>query len=270
MAVVQGGRVSASRSTPHWPPIRRPGDAIVKLTRRLPKAMNGLPRQTHGAQLGDDGVGVVLAVGSDVTAVRPGDRVLVLWSSNRQSLTAAEASPLEGIGTWNPARTFDGLQTEFVRVGDADGQLYPLADNDDDDAASTLGEVLPNGFDTEALADGLGAGCEVAIVGAGPVGLTALLSAQFHAPAAILVVDRDNGRLAMARRFGATHTVNSRNGQAAEVVMVLTRQRGVDLAIDALGSTNAMAMCQAMLGASGRVVRVSKGSETIDTEAHAG
>jgi alcohol dehydrogenase len=270
MAVVQGGHVSASRPTPQWPPIRTPGDAIVKLMRRLPKAMNGSPRQTHDTPLGDDGIGVVLAVGSDVTAVRPGDRVLVMWSSNRQSLAAAQASPLEGIGTWNPERTFDGLQTEFVRVRDADYQLYPLADSDDDEAASTLGDILPNGFDTEALTDALGAGCEVAIVGAGPVGLTALLTMQFHAPAAILVVDRDNGRLAMARRFGATHTVNSRNGEAAEVVMVLTRQHGVDLAIDALGSTNAMAMCQAMLGASGRVVRVSKDGEPIDTEDDAG
>jgi alcohol dehydrogenase len=265
MTLVQGGRVSASRATPQWPPIRTPGDAIVKVTRRLPKAMNGSPPETHDTPLGDDGVGVVLAVGSDVTAVRPGDRVLVMWSSNRPHLAATKASPLEGIGTWNPGRTFDGLQTEFVRVGDADYRLYPLADSDDDDAASTLGEVLPNGFDTEALADALSAGCEVAIVGAGPVGLTALLSAQFHAPAAILVVDPDNARLAMARRFGATHTVNSRSGHAAEVVLVLTRERGVDLAVDAVGSPAALAMCQAMLCARGRVVQVSRSGAAPDT-----
>ena len=264
-SLVHGGRPSGWRSAPQWPPLQTPDDAIVKLARPLPTAMNGMSRPADGARLAGDSIGVVLAVGSEVTAFQPGDRVLVLGGSHQQTVDAGQSSALESVGTWNPGRTFDGLQTEFLRVRNADGRLYRLADNADDDAVSTLGEVLPNGFDTEALADALSTGGDVAIVGAGPVGLTALLTAQFHAPAAILVVDHDNARLAMARRFGATHTVNSRNGQAAEVVMVLTRQRGVDLAIDALGSPAALAMCQAMLCARGRVVQVSRSGAAPDT-----
>lgn len=270
-AVVHGGHAPRQRSAVPWPPLQTPNDAIVKLARPLPTAMNGSsPGRARAAALARDSVGVVLAVGSEVTAFQPGDRVLVMGGMHQQTIGGAPPSPLESVGTWHPGRTFDGLQTEFLRVRDADGRLYRLADNGDDDAGSALGDVLPNGFDNEALVGALSAGCQVVIVGAGPVGLTALLTAQFHAPATIMVIDDDNGRLAMARRFGATHTVNSRNGHSAEVVMVLTRQIGVDLAIDAVGSREAMAMCQAMVGADGRVVKVNTNSEWSDGESDEG
>lgn len=92
-------------------------------------------------------------------------------------------------------------------------------------------------------------GSTVAIVGCGPIGLAALLTAQFYSPAEIIAIDLDDGRLAVAKRFGATATINSGNGNAADAVMKLTAGLGVDTAIEAVGIPTTFELCQQILDA---------------------
>jgi alcohol dehydrogenase len=107
-------------------------------------------------------------------------------------------------------------------------------------------------------------GSTVAIVGAGPIGLAALLTAQFYAPAEIIMIDLDDGRLAVAKRFGATATLNSGNGQAADAVMQLTGQRGVDTAIEAVGVPATFELCQQIVAAGGTIANVGVHGVKVD------
>ena len=112
-------------------------------------------------------------------------------------------------GGWILGNRIDGTQAEFVRIPHADMSLYPVPAGVDDEALVMLSDILPTGLECGVQNGRVQPGSTVAVVGAGPIGLAALLTAQFHAPAKLILVDLDDGRLEMARRFGATDTVNS-------------------------------------------------------------
>jgi len=119
-----------------------------------------------------------------------------------------------------------------VRIPHADTSLYPIPPGADEEALVMLSDILPTGFECGVLNGRVEPGATVAIVGAGPIGLAALLTAQFYSPAEIIMIDLDDNRLEVARRFGATQTVNSKDGKAAEKVKALTAGRGADTAIE--------------------------------------
>jgi len=137
----------------------------------------------------------------------------------------------------------DGTQAEFVRIPHADGSLYKLPSGADEEAMIMLSDILPTGFECGVLNGQVKPGDTVAIVGAGPVGLAVLLTAQFYSPAAIFMIDLDDKRLAVAKKFGATTPINSADGHAAEQVMKLTAGAGVDVAIEAVGIPATFDLC---------------------------
>src|SRR6202453_4253369 len=128
-------------------------------------------------------------------------------------------------GGWILGNTVDGTQAEFVRIPHAETSLYPIPDGVDEEALVMLSDILPTGFECGVLNGKVQPGSTVAIVGAGPIGLATLLTAQFFAPAAIIMIDLDDNRLDMAKRFGATTGINSADGKAVETVMKMTGKR---------------------------------------------
>jgi alcohol dehydrogenase len=127
-----------------------------------------------------------------------------------------------------------------------------------------LSDILPTGFECGVLSGKVAPGSTVAIVGSGPIGLAALLTAQFYSPALIVVVDIDDNRLSVARRFGATNTVNSSDGRAAETIMALTDGRGVDTAIEAVGIPATFELCEDIVGPGGTIANVGVHGQKVD------
>jgi alcohol dehydrogenase len=119
-----------------------------------------------------------------------------------------------------------------------------------------LSDILPTGFECGVLNGKVQPGGTVAIVGSGPIGLAALLTAQFYSPAQVIMIDLDDNRLDCAKRFGASAVVNSRDGKAVEKVMALTGSRGVDTAIEAVGVPQTFELCQQLVAPGGTIANI--------------
>ena len=159
-------------------------------------------------------------------------------------------------GGWILGNKIDGTQAEYVRILHADTSLYRIPENAEEDALVMLSDILPTGFECGVLNGKVQPGDVVGIVGAGPIGLAALLTAQFYSPAEIIMIDLDDSRLDVAKRFGATAVVNSTDGNAAEKVMKLTGGRGVDAAIEAVGIPATFEMCEDIVAPGGTIANI--------------
>jgi alcohol dehydrogenase len=167
-------------------------------------------------------------------------------------------------GGWILGNTIDGTQAEYVRIPHADNSLYPIPADADEEALVMLSDILPTGFECGVLNGRVQPGNTVAIVGAGPIGLAALLTAQFYSPAEIIMIDLDDNRLEVARTFGATSTVNSSDGQAVATVMKATGGRGVDTAIEAVGIPATFEMCTQLVAPGGTVANIGVHGTKVD------
>ena len=127
-----------------------------------------------------------------------------------------------------------------------------------------LSDILPTGFECGVLNGKVQPGGTVAIVGSGPIGLAALLTAQFYSPAQIIMIDLDDDRLEVAKRFGATGTINSADGKAVEAVMTLTQGRGVDTAIEAVGIPATFELCQKIVAPGGVIANIGVHGTKVD------
>ena len=261
--VYQGPGLKSLEDRPK-PRIQAPGDAIVKIVKTticgtdLHILKGDVPTCTPGRILGHEGVGVVEAAGAGVTAFRPGDHVLISCISScgkceycRRGMYSHCTS-----GGWILGNTIDGTQAEYVRIPHADTSLYPIPPGADEEALVMLSDILPTGFECGVLNGKVAPGSTVAIVGAGPIGLATLLTARFYSPAQIILIDLDDGRLEVARRFGATHAINSADGKAAEAVLALTGGRGVDVSIEAVGIPATFALCQDIVAPGGTIANI--------------
>jgi alcohol dehydrogenase len=159
-------------------------------------------------------------------------------------------------GGWILGNTIDGTQAEYVRTPHADTSLYHLPPDADEEALVMLSDILPTAFECGVLNGKVQPGDTVAIVGAGPIGLAALLTAQFYSPGAILMVDVDANRLKVAEQFGATTLINSSDGMAVDRIMALTGGAGVDVAIEAVGIPATFDICQSILAPGGRLANI--------------
>jgi alcohol dehydrogenase len=159
-------------------------------------------------------------------------------------------------GGWILGNTIDGTQAEFVRIPYAETSLYHIPDGADEESLVMLSDILPTGFECGVLNGKVQPGSTVAIVGSGPIGLAALLTAQFYLPAEIIMVDLDDNRLEMAKRFGATAGVNSADGNAAETMMKMTGKRGVDTAIEAVGIPATFELCEKIVAPGGTIANI--------------
>ncbi|HEY6010857.1 MAG TPA: zinc-binding dehydrogenase, partial [Nitrospirota bacterium] len=170
----------------------------------------------------------------------------------------------ENGGGWILGNTIDGTQAEYVRIPFADTSLYPVPTGADEDSLVMLSDILPTGFECGVLNGAVKPGDTVAIVGAGPVGLAALLTAQFYSPSEIIMVDMDDNRLDVAKKFGATRGVNSRDGKAKEKIMDLTGGRGVDVAIEAVGIPATFELCEDIVAAGGHIANIGVHGKSVD------
>ncbi len=254
---------------PSWedrprPQLEAATDAIVRVTTTticgtdLHILKGDLPAVQNGRILGHEGVGVIEEVGSNVTAFKPGERVIIscVTSCGRCKFCRKSMYSHCLTGGWILGYQIDGTQAEYVRIPHADTSLYALAPGLDEEAATMLSDILPTGFECGVLNGQVKPGDVVAIVGAGPVGLAALLTAKLYSPAELIMIDLDDGRLEMARSLGATTVINSSDGKAVERLMALTSQAGVDVAIEAVGVPATFDICQAIIGPGGRLANV--------------
>jgi alcohol dehydrogenase len=254
------------------PQIKAPGDAIVKITKTticgtdLHILKGDVPTCAPGRILGHEGVGLVDAVGAGVTAFKPGDRVLISCISSCGKCEYCRRGMYSHCttGGWILGHLIDGTQAEYVRIPHADTSLYPIPAGADEEALVMLSDILPTGFECGVLNGKVAPGSTVAIVGSGPIGLAALLTAQFYSPAEIIMIDLDDNRLGLARQFGATHTVNSSDGKAAETVKTLTGGRGVDTAIEAVGVPATFVLCEDLVAPGGIIANIGVHGKKVD------
>jgi alcohol dehydrogenase len=254
------------------PTIIQPTDAIVRITTTtvcgtdLHILKGDVPSITDGRILGHEGVGIVETVGTEVAGFHKGDKVLIslITSCGRCSFCKKAMYSHCLTGGWRLGNSIDGTQAEYVRIPFADTGLYLLPPDADDEAVVMLSCILPTGLECGVLNGKVKPGDIVAIVGAGPVGLAALLTAQLYSPAETVMIDLDDNRLAVARSFGATRVVNSSDGKAAERVMALTKGAGVDVAIEAVGLGATFDICQAIIAPGGRIANVGVHGKSVE------
>jgi alcohol dehydrogenase len=166
-------------------------------------------------------------------------------------------------GGWILGNTIDGTQAELVRIPFADTSLYAVPAGADEGAFAMLSDIFPTGFECGVLDGRVKPGDTVAIVGAGPVGLAALLTAQFYSPSAIIMIDTDENRLGVSRKLGATEVATSADGKAADRIMALTEQKGVDVAIEAVGIPATFDICQDVVAAGGHIANVGVHGKSV-------
>ncbi|MFZ0417523.1 MAG: zinc-dependent alcohol dehydrogenase family protein [Candidatus Sulfotelmatobacter sp.] len=254
------------------PTIQNPGDAIVRVTTSticgtdLHILKGDLPAVTDGRILGHEGVGVIEQVGTGVSEFHLGDKVIISCVTACLKCDFCKRGMYSHCrhGGWILGYTLDGTQAEYVRIPEADGSLYHFPVDGDEEAMVMLSDILPTGFECGVLNGQVKPGDTVAIVGAGPVGLAVLLTAQFYSPAAIFMIDLDDKRLAVAKKFGATNLINSTDGHAAHHLMELTEGAGVDVAIEAVGIPATFAICQAIVAAGGRIANVGVHGKSVE------
>jgi alcohol dehydrogenase len=254
---------------PSWELCPRPAlksalDAIVRITTSticgtdLHILKGDLPGVTAGRILGHEGIGVVEETGAGVSGFHKGDKVLIscITTCGRCDVCRKQMYSHCRHGGWILGNAIDGTQAEYVRIPYADTSLYALARDADEESAVMLSDTLPTGFECGVLNGHVEPGDTIAIVGAGPVGLAALMTSQFYSPAEIICIDLDDKRLKVAKELGATILVNSSDGNAVQRVLDLTRGEGVNVAIEAVGVPATFDICQGILGAGGHLANI--------------
>lgn len=246
------------------PTLQQASDAIVKISKTticgtdLHILKGDVPTCTPGRIIGHEGVGIIDEVGSAVTTLKKGDAVLISCISScgicRQCRKGMYSHCLTG--GWVLGHTIDGTQAEYVRIPHADTSLYKIPSQMADEALVMLSDIFPTGFECGVLNGKIQPGQTVAIVGAGPIGLATLLTAQLYSPAEIILIDVDDHRLNVASQLGATQVINSQTNNAVQRVMDLTEGLGVDTAIEAVGIPQTFELCEKLVAPGGIIANI--------------
>jgi len=248
------------------PKIERPTDAIVRIDTTticgtdLHILKGDVPTVTEGRTLGHEAVGTVVETGNGVENFRSGDRVLVSCISAcgrcsycRQAMYGQCVSG----GGWILGHLIDGVQAELARIPFADNSLYPVPEGLSDEQVLFIADIVPTGFEVGVLNGNVRPGDVVVVVGAGPVGLAAMMTARFLGPSKVVAVDIADSRLESARStFGADVTINNASDDAVEVVKGLTDGLGADVAIEAVGVPETFELCTELVRPGGRVANI--------------
>jgi alcohol dehydrogenase len=268
--VYRGPGLRALEERP-MPTLCEPGDAIVRLTRTticgtdLHILKGDVPTCQPGTTLGHEGVGVVDSAGAAVSGFGPGDRVLIacITSCGRCDYCRKGMYSHCLDGGWILGNKIDGTQAEYVRIPHADFSLHHIPPGADEEALAMLSDILPTGYECGVLNGKVQPGSSVAIVGSGPIGLAALMTAQFYAPATLVVIDPDAGRLELARRFGATHVLPP-GPDTASRVLALTDGRGADTVIEAVGVPASFELCEELVAPGGVIANIGVHGRKVD------
>lgn len=272
-ALVYHGEHNIALEMVDKPVIKLPEDAIVKVTKTticgtdlgIYKGKN--PEVADGRILGHEGIGIVEEVGSAVTNVKPGDKVLISCVTpcgkcdNCRTQLYSHCRDEEG--GWKLGYMINGTQAEYVRVPFANNSLYKYPDVISDEEAVMLSDALPTGHEIGVKYGEVKPGDTIAIVGAGPVGMGVLLTAQLYSPAKIIVVDFDENRLLKAKELGATHTIVPTNN-LVEDIKNIAGQDGVDVAIEAVGLPVTWDTCQKIVKPGGNIAVVGVHGKKVE------
>ncbi len=264
-ALVYHGPGLKSWDTVPNPTIQSPTDAIVKIDTAticgtdLHILKGDVPAVKPGTILGHEAVGTVVETGAGVTNFQIGDHVLVSCITSCGSCRfckEARYGQCIGGGGWIFGHLINGLQAEYARVPFADNSLYKVPSGLTDEQVLFLSDILPTSFEVGVQNGGVRPGDTVAIVGAGPIGLAAVMTAKLYTPARIVVIDLDDGRLAKAKEFGADVTINNGREDAVKIVLKLTAGLGADVAVEAVGIPSTFELAAELIRAGGRLANV--------------
>ncbi|TDG36476.1 alcohol dehydrogenase [Pedobacter changchengzhani] len=253
------------------PSILKPTDAIVKISKTticgtdLHILKGDVPSVEDGRIIGHEGVGVVLETGTAVSNFKKGDHVIISCITSCGKCDYCKKGMYSHCedGGWILGNTIDGTQAEYVRIPHADNSLHHIPAGTDEEALVMLSDILPTGFECGVLNGKVKPGDNIAIVGAGPIGIAALLTAQFYTPAQIIMVDLDENRLIMSKNFGATTTINSANEDAVEKIKSLTNGKGVDVAMEAVGVPSTFELCQEIIAPGGHIANIGVHGKSV-------
>ncbi len=247
------------------PEITDDGDAIIRVDATticgtdLHILAGDLPEVRPGRILGHEAVGTVVEVGGGVRRLSPGDRVLVSCISACGTCWFCREGRygqcLEG-GGWVLGHKVNGTQAEYVQVPYADTSTYRVPGGVADEDILMLADILPTGYEVGVLAGGVRPGDVVAVVGAGPVGLSAITCARLFSPSHVVAIDLSDARLEAARKFGADITVNDSREDPVAVIRDVTRRLGADVAIEAVGSPATFELAVKLARPGGRIANI--------------
>lgn len=265
------------------PQILDPTDAVIRITKtticgtdlgiwsgKNPEIEATAKAKTgsfNGRILGHEGIGIVEEVGSAVSNFKKGDKVIVSCVSRCGTCENCQKqlyAHCRNEGGWIMGYMIDGTQAEYVRTPFADNSLYLLPEGLNEDVAVLLSDTLPTAHEIGAQYGDVQPGDTVAIVGAGPIGMGCLLTAQLYSPSEVIMVDVDDNRLAMAKELGATHTINSAKEDPVARILEITAQRGVDCAMEAVGLEPTWDVCQKVVKEGGNIANVGVHGTSVD------
>jgi len=272
-ALVYGGPGKIEIKAVPVPRISRPTDALIRVSKTticgtdLGIIKGKVPDVKPGTTLGHEGVGVVEEVGASVRNFKKGDHVLISCITSDGTCEYCK----KGIyahcedGGWILGHLINGTQAEYVCIPHADNSLHHIPSGIDEEALVMLSDILPTGYEIGVLNGQVKPGDTIAIVGSGPVGMSALLTAQFYSPARIYMIDLDDNRLATAKKFGATDIINSQKEDPVKKIMAETKD-GVDVAIEAVGVPGSFHVCQNIVRPTGHIAVVGVHGHSVDLQ----
>lgn len=261
--VFHGPGQSAWQDVPD-PAIKEATDAIVRVDvvticgTDLHILKGDVPEVRPGTVLGHEAVGEIVETGRDVHTVRPGDRVLVscITACGRCRFCWERTyGQCRGGGGWVLGHVIDGTQAEYVRVPYADMSVHALPGAVDSKDAVLLADIFPTGYEVGVLNGRVQPGDSVAVVGAGPIGLATIATAQLYAPERVIAVDVAAARLDAAKRLGADAVADAREGPE-QLVADLTDGLGADVVVEAVGVPETFELCTRMVRPGGHVANV--------------
>ncbi len=264
-ALVYHGPGERGWDTVDDPTIVDPTDVVVRIDTTticgtdLHILKGDVPEVKSGTILGHEAVGTVQEVGAGVSTVAAGDRVLLSCVSACGRCRFCKESRYGqclGGGGWIFGHLIDGVQAEYARVPFADNSVYKVPDELDDEQVLFLADILPTSYEVGVLNGMVAPGDTVAIVGAGPIGLAAILTARLYTPGRIVAIDLADSRLRSAVRFGADTTINNGSEDAVARVMELTGGLGADVAFEAVGVPQTFELATELIRPGGRVANI--------------
>ena len=253
------------------PTIIKPTDAVIKVLKTticgtdLGILKGKVPTVKPGTILGHEGVGIVDAVGSAVRNFKTGDHVIIscITSDGTCEYCRKQMYAHCKDGGWILGNTINGTQAEYVLIPHADNSLHHIPEGVVEEDLVMLSDIFPTGHEIGVLNGSVKPGDTIAIVGAGPVGMAALLTSLFYSPAKIYMIDVDDNRLRSAKESGATNTLNSATEDVVKKIMAETAD-GVDVAIEAVGIPESFDVCQNIVRPGGHLAVVGVHGHSVD------
>lgn len=263
-----------------------PLDALIRITTTTicgtdVHILKGEYPVAKGLTVGHEPVGIIEKLGSEVRGYREGQRVIAgaITPSGHSYASLCGCHSQDGPGTahgfkplggWRFGNTIDGCQAEYVLVPDAIANLSPVPDGLSDEQVLMCPDIMSTGF-SGAESGRVRIGDTVAVFALGPIGLCAVAGARLMGASTIIGIDTVPERLAMARRLGADHVVDFKTADPIAEIKRITDGRGVDVAIEALGTQGTFESCLRVLRPGGTLssLGVYSGDLVIPVDAFA-